>query len=171
MTENLTVSRLKAQFSDAISGVVEFRGDTTVTVRRDAIVAACRFLRDDPGLAYVFLVDLTAVDYSDFPDKEARFAVHYQLHSYQNNERIRLKVWVAESDPLVPTVTGLWQGANWLEREVYDLMGISFSGHPDMRRILLPADADSHPLRKDFPVFGTKEPVVRVKGFRENFDC
>jgi NADH-quinone oxidoreductase subunit C len=170
MTENLTVAKLRAQFPDAIAAVTEFRGDTTVSVTREAIVPVCRFLHDDPDLAYSFLVDLTSVDYSEYPQKQARFAVVYLLHSYKNNERIRLKVWLDEDDAVVPSVTAIWSGANWLEREVYDLMGITFSGHPDLRRILLTADFEGHPLRKDFPVFGTQDPVVRVKGFRENFE-
>jgi NADH-quinone oxidoreductase subunit C len=148
----------------------DFRGDVTVTVKREMIVPVCRFLRDDPDLAYSFLVDLTAVDYAEHPEKQARFGVSYLLHSYKNNERVRLKVWVDEDDPVVPTVTGVWSTANWLEREVYDLMGLSFSGHPDLRRIVLPTGFDGHPLRKDFPVEGKKDPVVRIKGFRENFD-
>jgi NADH-quinone oxidoreductase subunit C len=169
MTDNVTISRLRIQFPEAVTSVAEFRGDTTATVTRTDIVEICHFLRDDSDLAYVFLVDLTAVDYSEFPEKEARFAVHYLLHSYKNDERIRLKVWVDDGVEM-PTMTGLWSAANWLEREVYDLMGITFAGHPDLRRIVLPTDFDGHPLRKDFPLLGTQQPVVRVKGFRENFD-
>lgn len=170
MTENLTVSKLRARFPEAITSVTEFRDEITVSVKREAIVPVCQFLRDDPDLAYSFLVDLTSVDYLEYPQKEARFAVVYLLHSYKNNERIRLKVWVEENDAVVPTVTGVWSGANWLEREVYDMMGITFAGHPDMRRILLTEDWVDHPQRKDFPVFGKQDPVVRIKGFEENFD-
>jgi NADH-quinone oxidoreductase subunit C len=170
MTENLAVSKLRAQFPDALTAVDEFRGETTVSVKRDSIVPICQFLRDDADLAYVFLVDVTSVDYLEHPQKQARFAVVYLLHSYKNNERIRLKVWLDEGDAVVPTVTGVWRGANWLEREVSDMMGITFSGHPDPRPILLPADFEGHPQRKDFPVFGIQDPVVRVKGFRENFE-
>lgn len=171
MSENTTVARLRAQFSDAIGDVTDFRGETTVDIARPAIVDVCRFLHDDPDLAYAFLVDLTAVDYLEHPHKKARFAVVYLLHSYKTNERIRLKVWLEEDDAAVPSMTVVWTGANWLEREVSDLMGIAFTGHPDPRRILLPPDwDDGHPLRKDFPVFGVTDPVVRVKGSRENFD-
>lgn len=170
MAENLTVSRLSAQFSGAVTEVSEFRGETTVTLAREHLLSVCQFLHDDPELAYVFLVDLTSVDYLEYPHKQARFGVLYLLHSYKTNERLRLRVWVDEDDAVVPSVTGIWRGANWLEREVYDLMGITFAGHPDLRRILLTADFDGHPLRKDFPVFGKQEPIVRVKGSRENFE-
>ncbi len=170
MTDNATVTKLRTRFPDAITGVAEFRDEITITVSRDAIVPVCQFLRDDPDLAYYFLVDLTSVDYAEHPQKQARFAVVYLLHSYKNNERIRLKVWVDEADPVVATVSGVWGAANWMEREVYDMMGITVSGHPDLRRIILPPDWEGHPLRKDFPVLGVKDPVVRVKGSRENFE-
>jgi NADH-quinone oxidoreductase subunit C len=171
MTENPTVARLRAQFPAAVTGVTEFRDETTVSVTREAIVPVCQFLRDDPDLAYSFLVDLTSVDYLEYPHKQARFAVVYLLHSYKTNERIRLKVWLNEDDTVAPTVSNIWRAANWLEREVFDMMGITFSGHPDLRRILLPPDWEGgYPQRKDFPVFGVKDPLVRVKGSRENFD-
>lgn len=170
MTENATIAALRSHFPDAITDVSEFRADVTVAVRREAIVPVCRFLHDDADLAYVFMADLTAVDYLEYPDKQARFAVHYLLHSYKNNERVRLKVWLDENDATVPSMTVVWTGANWLEREVFDLMGIVFEGHPDLRRILLPTDFDGHPLRKDFPLLGRQEPVERIKGFRENFE-
>ena len=170
MAENLTVSRLSAQFPGAVTAVSELRGETTLTIARENLLSVCQFLHDDPELAYVFLVDLTSVDYLDFPHKQARFGVLYLLHSYKTNERVRLRVWLADDDAVVPSVTAIWRGANWLEREVYDLMGITFSGHPDLRRILLTADFEGYPLRKDFPVFGKQEPIVRVKGSRENFE-
>jgi NADH-quinone oxidoreductase subunit C len=170
MAENATVSRLNGQFPGVVVEVSEWRGETTVTIARANLLSVCQFLHDDPGLAYVFLVDLTSVDYLEYPHKQARFGVLYLLHSYKTNERIRLRVWLAEDDAVVPSVTGIWRGANWPEREVYDLMGITFSGHPDLRRILLAADFEGNPLRKDFPVFGTQDPVVRIKGSRENFE-
>lgn len=171
MSENTTVAKLRAHFSNSIGDVNDAHGETTVDIARAAIVDVCRFLHDDAELAYVFLVDLTAVDYLNHPQKKARFAVVYLLHSYQTNERIRLKVWLEEDDTVIPTMTTVWTGANWLEREVSDLMGITFAGHPDPRRILLPPDwGDGYPLRKDFPVFGVTDPVVRVKGSRQNFE-
>lgn len=171
MSENATVLRLRTQFPQAVGAVTDFRGETTVDIARSAIVDVCRFLHDDPQLAYTFLVDLTSVDYLTYPHKLARFAVVYLLHSYKTNERIRLRVWLEEEDPVIPTMTGVWAGANWLEREVSDLMGITFTGHPDPRRILLAPDwDDGYPLRKDFPVFGVSDPVVRIKGSRQNFE-
>jgi NADH-quinone oxidoreductase subunit C len=170
MAENTTVARLRSQYAAAVTDVSVFRDETTVTIARDGLLPVCQFLHDDPDLAYTFLVDLTAVDYLEYPQKQARFGVIYLLHSFKSNERIRLRVWVDEVDLVVPSVTGIWRGANALEREVFDLMGITFSGHPYLKRILLSADFVGNPLRKDFSVFGDQEPIVRVKGFRENFE-
>lgn len=170
MTENLTETKLRAALADAVADVSEFRGDITITIKRELIAAVCQFLRDDAALSYDFLVDLTAVDYSEHPQKQERFVVTYLLHSYKNNERIRLRVWAPDGDPVVPSCAGVWKAANWMEREVYDLMGVSFSGHPKMERIILPVEFNGHPLRKDFPVEGKVNPIVRVKGFRENFE-
>jgi len=170
MAEDRAISLLKERFPTSIAETREFRGEITVVVQRQDIVPICRFLRDEPELAYDFLVDLTAVDLLEHPWKVERFEVVYHLHSYQYNRRIRLAVRVPEHDPVVPSLTSVWPGANWLEREVYDMFGITFAGHPDLRRIIMPADWEGHPMRRDFPVFGTREPVVRVKGFRDNFD-
>ena len=131
----------------------------TAYVSRDHIVEVCRTLRDHAGLQFSFLVEITAVDYHP---AEPRYEVVYHLaclgEAYAQPggaapaRRLRLKVRVPEADPWVPTLTGLWPAANWLEREVYDLFGIVFTGHPDLRRILTPDDWTGHPLRKDYPV-------------------
>ncbi len=149
MTEHVAVSKLKEKFSDSILNVAEFRGETTVTVKRDDIVSICAFLKQDIG--FNFLTDLCGVDYLG---KSPRFMVVYHLYSIGNKVRLRLKVPVPENDPRVDTVSGVWGTASWHERECWDLMGISFNKHPDLRRILMPADWEGHPLRKDYPLQG-----------------
>jgi NADH-quinone oxidoreductase subunit C len=149
MSEHAAVAKLKGEFSGSILDVVEFRGETTVIVKKEDIVAICSFLKDKAG--YNFLTDLCGVDYLG---KSPRFMVVYQLYNIATHERLRLKVPVEESDPTVDTVSGVWGTANWHERECWDLMGISFNNHPDLRRILLPADWQGHPLRKDYPLQG-----------------
>lgn len=140
------VKKLKAQFADGIGNAVEFLGQLTVNVSRDRIVDVCDFLRRDEKTPFNYLSDLTCVH---FPDrKEAPFEIVYNLYSISENERVRLKVSTDESTE-VESVTGVWPAANWLEREVYDLFGIRFSNHPDLRRLLLPPDWEGHPMRKD----------------------
>lgn len=151
MTDRSAADRLKEKFPEEILDEAILRDELTLTVRKERIVEVCRFLREEPELAYVFLVDLCGVDY--FP-REPRFEVVYHLRSLKNPSRLRLKVPLDGSQPSLPTVTSIWQGANWLEREAYDLYGIVFEGHPDLRRILTPDDMEDHPLRKDFPLQG-----------------
>ncbi len=128
-----------------------FRGELTVFVRRQSLVRICEYLRDASGVSFKFLTDLTAVD--RYPN-EPRFEVVYHLLSLETSQRLRLKVRVAGSDPVVDSVVPVWPGANAHEREVFDLFGIRFEGHPDLRRILLPEDWEGHPLRKDYPTEG-----------------
>ena len=118
---------------------------------RNRLVAACEFLKADPELDFNFLSDITPVD--RYP-VEPRFEVNYHLVSINRRERLRLKVKVTSKDPTVPTVTGIWPTANWHEREAWDLMGVKFEGHPNLKRILLPDDWEGHPHRKDYPVEG-----------------
>jgi len=121
----------------------------TIVAQRDDVPALARVLRDEPSLAFDFLAELTAVDY--WP-KEPRFEVVYMLVSISNRLRLRLKVPLSGDDPHVATVSGIWPAANWLEREVWDLFGIAFDGHPDPRRLLMPEDWEGYPARKDYPV-------------------
>ena len=158
---NPAVEKLQAQFSGAIQAVREFRGDTALTVRAQDLVAVARFLRDDPDLRFDHLANLTAVDWSKYPGYigKERFTAVYHLLSTASGQRITLKVPAPGGDsPAVPTLTGLWSGADWPEREVFDLMGIKFEGHPDLRRILLPYNWPNHPLRKDMPRGGESVP-------------
>mgnify|MGYP001152887094 CR=1 FL=1 len=149
MSVQAAVEKLKEKFGSSVLEVKEFRGETTVTVKKEDIVAICTFLKQEQG--FNFLTDLCGVDYLG---KAPRFMVVYNLYNIVAKERLRLKVPVEESDPRVDTVSVVWGTANWHERECWDLMGISFNGHPDLRRILMPADWQGHPLRKDYPVQG-----------------
>lgn len=139
--------------------VSDFRGTACLRVDAQCIVAACQGLRDSPGLGFALLVDLTAVDWSGCrPGYEPRFDVIYQLMSLMRNERLFVVVGVRSEDAAVPSVTGIWHGAGFLEREVFDLMGIRFEGHPDLRRLVLPEDWQGHPLRKEYPLRGNNHP-------------
>jgi len=151
---NITLQKVKEKFANSILEVAEFRGELAIVLRKEDIVPMCQFLRDDPELSYNFLSDLCGVDR---PEREPRFDVVYNLYSIEKNHRVRLKVQVDEGES-VPSVTSVWSGANWFEREVFDMFGIRFDGHPDLRRILMPEDWEGHPLRKDFPL--TKEEVM-----------
>jgi NADH-quinone oxidoreductase subunit C len=147
--ENHAVIMLRARFADSIISAKKFRDEVTVTVRKEYITKICRFLKEN--LQFNFLIDVTAVDYMG---KAPRFMMVYHFLSIQSKERIRLKVPVSESDPAIDSLVPLWNTANWLEREVFDLFGITFNNHPDLRRILLPNDWSGHPLRKDYPLQG-----------------
>jgi len=142
--------RLEALVPGAVLETVLFRNEVTVVVPAALIVAACRALKDDPESDCVMLTDVTSVHHleGDFEHE-----VIYQLHSLEKNHRIRLKVKLRPGET-IPSVTPVWKGANWLEREVFDLAGVRFSGHPDLRRIIMPDDYPDHPLRKDFDVEG-----------------
>jgi len=150
------VETLKGQFGDAILGDAVFRDQLAVTVARERIADVCAFCRDDEGLRFDMLTDLTAVDRTP---RDPRFEVVYNLYSFPHNRRLRLKAPVPENETL-PTVEGVWKAANWLEREVYDLFGIVFDGHSDLRRILLWDGYVGHPLRKDFPLHGIPQKVA-----------
>ncbi len=149
MTELDPVAQLQAALPGAIQEVRTFRGETTVVVEGGRIVDVCRYCRDTKGLEYNFLSDVTAIDY--YP-AQPRFALAYHLYSMTHNRSLRLKVYLPDDNPVVSSITDVYPAANWQEREAYDLMGINFTGHPDLRRILMPDDWDGHPLRKDYPL-------------------
>jgi NADH-quinone oxidoreductase subunit C len=150
------VVRFRERFAPDILSVDEFRGQTAISVKGGRAAEMLKSLRDDPECPFDMLADLTAVDYLRL-DHPERFAVVYQLFSVLRNERLRVKAYVSEAAPEIDTVSALWQNANWLEREVWDLYGIRFRGHPDLRRILMPDDYTGHPLRKDYPLKGRGE--------------
>ena len=147
------IRQLQAAIPAAVEQVSFYVGDWTVIVPVGTLLEAGRFLRDTPGIAFDFCSDVTA---SDWPTRVQRFDVIYCLYSTRFRTRVRLKVRAGENDP-VPSVSGLWPAANWLEREVYDLFGVNFTGHPDRRRILMPDDWQGFPQRKDYPLEGPGE--------------
>jgi NADH-quinone oxidoreductase subunit C len=137
----------------------EYRGQTRVVVPRDKLLDAMRVLRDERN--FDLLVDVTCVDYLNYRDATDRFGLVYLLASTTTNERLTVRVFLNEPDLNVPSMFDLWQGADWLEREVFDMYGIVFDGHPDLRRILMPEEFAAFPLRKDYPMQG--------RGERHNF--
>jgi NADH-quinone oxidoreductase subunit C len=148
--DNATViERLRNAFPGAVANTSEFRGQLSVYVGREAIVEVARFLRDDPELNYNFLENLCGVDYLG---RDPRFEMVYHLLSLANHHRVCLKVGLPERDPSVPTLTTLWSTANWQERETYDMLGITFTGHPGLYRILMPDEWEGFPQRKDVPL-------------------
>jgi NADH-quinone oxidoreductase subunit C len=151
LDKHLAVRKLKDWDAQAVSEVIEFRDETTVVVPREHIRRAAQFLATEPSLGFTFLSDITAVD--RFP-LEPRFEVNYQLLSLGRRDRLRLKVRLPGNEPIISSVTSVWPTANWHERENFDLMGIRFEGHPDLRRILMPDEWEGNPLRKDYPVEG-----------------
>jgi NADH-quinone oxidoreductase subunit C len=142
------VKKLKENFGESVLEASEFLGQLSVVINSARIVEVCESLRDDAETPFNYLSDLTCVHYPD--NKAAPFEVVYQLYSISKNERVRLKIDANERG--VASVTSVWPSADWLEREVYDLFGVVFLNHPDLRRILLPPDWDGHPLRKDYPL-------------------
>lgn len=152
MTEKLMVyvDAMKAANASWVGDVIEAHGEVTVIVPRGSIVEACSFLKADHQ--FDLLADLTGADRG--PEEDPRFEVNYHLFSTKHYNRLRLKVLLSEDDPKVATVTDLWKTADWHERETFDMFGVIFDGHPDLRRILMPSDFDGFALRKDFPLRG-----------------
>ena len=160
---SVVAEQLRQWHANAVSEVVEFRGETTIVVPRELLRATAEYCRAD--LHFNLLSDVTSVD--RFP-AEPRFEVNYHLVSIPNKSKIRLRTRLSGSDPVVDSVVPVWPGAGWLEREVFDLMGIRFNGHPDLRRILLPEDWEGHPLRRDYPTEGFRDiPATFLPGFKK----
>ena len=158
------LARLRERLGGAVLDTHDFRGDHTLVVSREAVLDALGFCRDDPALAFDLLTDVTAVDYLRFPGREdgPRFEVVYHLYSTAHNHRLRLKARVEQDDAWMPTACGLWPIADWLEREVWDMFGVRFEGHPDLRRLLLYEEFVGHPLRKDYPM-DRRQPLIGPK--------
>lgn len=149
---------IKTRFPEAIVGANIFRNELTLTVQKDALAEVARFLKENEDLDFDFLSDLCGVDRAETGDV---FEVVYHLYSLSKNHRLRLKAPVPSDAPNLPTVTGVWKTANWHERETYDMFGITFNGHPDLRKILTPDDFEGHPLRKDYPLDGRQPATLR----------
>jgi len=162
---NAVAECLRSWNEKAVSQVIEFRGETTIVVPRELLRADAERCRADASLQFNFLTDATCVD--RYPG-EPRFELNYQLVSIPRRDRVRLRVWLAGDDPVVDSVVPVWPGAGWLEREIFDLFGIRFNGHPDLRRILLPENWEGHPLRRDFPVEGFRDVPNTGELFRKS---
>jgi NADH-quinone oxidoreductase subunit C len=150
---SVVAQHLRSWNSKAVAEVLEFRGETTIVVPREFLRAAAERCREDAALDFNLLTDATCVD--RFPH-EPRFELNYHLVSIARRDKVRLKVRLSGDDPVVDSLVTVWPGANWLEREIFDLFGIRFSGHPDLRRILLPEDWEGYPLRRDHSVEGPR---------------
>jgi NADH-quinone oxidoreductase subunit C len=144
---------IKSAFDSSVTGYAVARGELTVTAKAADLIKVVTFLRDDPACQFINIIDVTAVDW---PSREQRFDVVYHFLSPRLNQRVRLKVMTDETTP-VPSLINVFRGADWFERETYDLYGVLFTGHPDMRRILTDYGFEGHPLRKDFPLTGFVE--------------
>jgi len=151
------LDELQAKFPGAITEPLIFRALPSINVAKEQLVAICQFLKSPAGGAYTLLTDETAVDY---PKREKRFDIIYLLYSFERNDRLRLRLQVAEGEK-VPSVTGIWPTANWLEREIFDMFGVEYEGHPDLKRLLLPEGWVGHPLRKDYDIL--KQDTAWVK--------
>jgi NADH-quinone oxidoreductase subunit C len=145
------LSKVKEKYPESILDASTFRGEITLHLRAEDILPICRFLHDHPELSFDYLTDLCGVD--NYPH-EPRFQVVYHLCAMKTRRRLRLKVSLPDGVPRIASVVSVWKAANWLEREAFDMLGITFLEHPDLRRILLTPDWEGHPLRKDYPLRG-----------------
>jgi NADH-quinone oxidoreductase subunit C len=162
---NVVAECLRSWNPKAVEEVIEFRGETTIVVPSELLRAVAERCRDDAKLLYNLLTDATCVD--RYP-VEPRFELNYHLVSIPRREKVRLRVWLGGDHPVVDSLVPVWPGANWLEREIFDLFGIRFNGHPDLRRILLPDDWEGYPLRRDYPVEGYRDVPNTGELFRKS---
>ncbi len=156
MSDSLSLKRVRERFPDAVISTHSELGQDTVVVVKSSILEVARFLKEDPNLRFNYLMDLTAVDYLN---RRPRFEVVYHFFSVANRLRLRVKAPVGGVEPEIDSLTSLWSIANWMEREVYDMFGIRFAGHPDLRRLLMYPEFQGHPLRKDYP-YNKRQPLV-----------
>jgi NADH-quinone oxidoreductase subunit C len=157
--QTATIDRLKAKFGDSEIGLSEFRDNKRVHIQSNQLSPVLRFLKADCG--FDMLADLAGIDYLQYPNAVNRYGLVYALTNTATGERVFIKVGLDDPEPKIDSVYSLWLGADWMEREVYDMFGVVFEGHPDLRRILCPEGFVSYPLRKDYP--------LRGKGERHNF--
>ena len=149
LTNQAVLQKITARFGEAISVPSEPYGLLTFETDKGTIAELLKFLKEDKELAFIYLTDITGIHY---PEKELPIGVIYHLHSLTNNVRVRIKVFLDGENPVIPSATPLWQGANWMERETYDFFGIRFEGHPDLRRILNVDDMEVFPMRRELPL-------------------
>lgn len=174
MKESEILARVVEHLGSNVLGTYEFRGQAAVIVAPGALRGLMAFLRDDPDLCFDMMVDLAGVDYLGYPDwdNEWRFEVVYQMYSLAKNHRFRVKVAVPDDSVEVPSIWDMWGLANWMEREVYDMYGVRFSGHPNLRRILCHDEFVGHALRKDYPINKRQkltEPVENILCTKSEF--
>jgi NADH-quinone oxidoreductase subunit C len=162
--ESTTIRMIKERFGSAVLETHSRFGDDTVVVEPSSNLDVLRFCKEEPELDYNFLMDLTCVDYLHYPGRQKgpRFEVIYHLYSLRHNHRIRIKCPLSEEDPTIDSAVELWPVANWLEREAWDMFGVTFKGHPDLRRLLMYEEFEGHPLRKDYPIT-RRQPLVGPK--------
>lgn len=149
--KELIVEKLKKNFGEFIQEVTDFRNDLSITIASSKIVDVAKFLKEDSELEFVMCKDVTAIDWAT---RKNRFTVVYHIYSFKNNYFLRLKSNIVEETPAIDSVTSVWPSANWYERETFDMYGIIFNNHPDLRRMYMPEGFQYHPLRKEFPVLG-----------------
>jgi len=156
--DSLTLTKLREKFADRILEIHSYRGDDTALIQPNALVPIATFLKTDPELDYNYLMDLSAVDCLQL-GKPHRFEVVYHLFSLSHKQRVRIKVPAPAQDPEVDSLVSVWAIANWFEREVWDMFGVKFRGHPDLKRILLYEEFEGHPLRRDYPI-QKRQPLI-----------
>jgi NADH-quinone oxidoreductase subunit C len=156
---------LKQEFTDDVTDFHAHRDDETVVIKRDALEAVCRFLRDDTRCSFEIMMDLTAVDRLEM-NETPRFEMVYHFKSLTHARRLRLKVRLTEDDCKIASIHHLWKAVDWYERECFDMFGIVFEGHPDLRRILMYDEFEGHPLRKDYPI-DKQQPLMELKEVEE----
>ena len=149
--KTLIPQKLKEKFASVEFEISDYKEELTIKFDKKFIVEVCNYLKSDENLSFNYCSDITAVDWAK---RKNRFTVVYNIFSIKNNFRLRLKADVDESDCIIDSVTSVWKGANWQERETYDMYGIKFNNHPDLRRMYMPEDFEHYPLRKDFPLMG-----------------
>ncbi|MFQ5444893.1 MAG: NADH-quinone oxidoreductase subunit C [Nitrospinales bacterium] len=157
-SSTVIIDKVKSKFGDMVLNHHNFRNDQTLLVKKECIVELAKFLREEPSLQFNFLMDLSGVDYLK-KNKPHRYEVVYHFFSLKHNHRVRIKVPVTKDDCVVDSLAPQWRTANWLEREVWDMFGIKFNGHPNLKRILLYEEFKGHPLRKDYPV-NKRQPLI-----------
>ena len=151
--------QVKTKFPNIVSEAYTDKGDEVIRVKREGIKSLLASLKKDPEFDFNMLVDLFAVDYLHWEEKEIRFEVNYNLFSLSKNHRLFIKALVPELDPQIDSVVSVWPAADWFEREVWDMMGIVFNGHPNLKRILMYESFQGHPLRKDYP-YNRRQPLI-----------
>ena len=150
-TKELIIEKVKEKFGESVEEITDFRDDLCFTIKKDQIVIFGKFLKEDPDLQFIMCKDVTAIDWAT---RKNRFTTVYHIYSFKLNYTLRLKSNIDDDPPTIETVSAVWQSANWYERETWDMYGIKFINHPDLRRIYMPEGFEHHPLRKDFPVLG-----------------